>query len=63
MKSKRDLIWKHNSFQGSIAMASQNMNRIIMAETTTEDQKEMASQIQIKLNKLAFSLRNERVGP
>ena len=44
--------WKHNSFQGHVAMAKRNMRTICESQTATQEAKEQASIVWFALDQL-----------
>lgn len=51
----------HNGLLGHIAMASRGMASVIQSPTTTNNQKEKAENIWLKLADLERDIRNNRV--
>lgn len=54
---KRQDRWKHNSFQGHVAMLKANMQSIIQSKTTTYEAKTIAQEIYSRANDLAAALK------
>lgn len=59
---KRQLIWKHNSFFGHVAMSTRQMITIQQASTTTPHSKQLAAQIQLLLSDLSLALKERNDG-
>lgn len=57
---KRDLIWRHNSFFGYVAMGEAHMKAILKSSTATEEAKATAYKIWALHGKLSKQLK-ERV--
>lgn len=58
--NKRDRIWKHNGFQGSIAMALRAMHTISQADTASPHAQQLADEIWEKLAALSIELKTNR---
>lgn len=60
MSEKRKRIWKHNGFQGSIAMAMRAMHDITRTDTVSPAGQQLADDIWCKLYDLGQELKNNR---